>query len=214
MAAAAAEREAGEAAAAAPGPARGCPGAPRAPPTPGPGLKVSPPRRAAPPLRLPTNFILRVAGGGVGGRLLRVPAVPGGGRGRAERAAAEEVGDPGRPGGQPAATRGALLEPGRAGVGAPRAGDLLKALAGWRGPHGLPLGSLVSLPLPRRPSLSPRGHFPNWTELWGVIGGVRLGGREAAGWAPGPGDRRGSPCRRADPTDPAVVPPPPELRTC
>lgn len=78
--------------------------------------------------------------------MLRVPAVPGGGRGRAERAAAEEVGDPGRPGGQPAATRGALLEPGRAGVGAPRAGDLLKALAGWRGPHGLSLGSLVSLP--------------------------------------------------------------------
>lgn len=146
--------------------------------------------------------------------MLRVPAVPGGGRGRAERAAAEEVGDPGRPGGQPAATRGALLEPGRAGVGAPRAGDLLKALAGWRGPHGLSPGSLVSLPLPRRPSLSPRGHFPNWTELWGVIGGVRLGGREAAGWARGPRDRRGSPCRRADPTDPALVPPPPELRTC
>lgn len=153
MVAAAAEREAGEAAAAAaPGPARGCPGAPRAPPTPGPGLKVSPPRRAAPPLRLPTNFILRVRGGGC---CASPPSRVGGGGGPSA--------PPWRKGGIEGAPEGsrrphavrcwtpALLDPGPAGVGAPRAGNLLKALAGWRGPHGLSPGSLVSLPLPRRP---------------------------------------------------------------
>ena len=108
------------------------------------------PRRRAPPL--PTNFILPA--GGVAARPRR-PVW-----GRAGRAA----GVSGAPPGQQAAARPA-----------PRGGNLLKALAGRLGLHGLSLASSVSVPLPCRPlSPSPRGHFPNWTELWGVIAGVRL----------------------------------------